>query len=570
MKTLLRWLNAGFHTSLLFVLPWLIGAIVGTMFDIDEVSETKERFAKLYALIALPLMGLQLWAIVTKVGREIRAERAQGRRGMAVVSAAVERHVRVLTHRGLGMAVAAFGMVMLALTAKWGQFGVLAVAGLGTMYLASTYATAISAFSVRDFDDRVQKRRGGIRRMMSQPLVEAGDPLEERFVLERVPIPYFFRLHIDEELPSRLGGDTRFALDRSVSRASVTVSAPLPRTPRGVYRLGPASIWYEDILGLTRVFVATRAESTFRALPRQRPLTFDRKPKSLARAEGTLSVLSNLATEDHFKTRTYVHGDDRRRIHWKRSINAGELVIRVPEAVPFAPTRIRLLLDTHLPPAWRVSPRTFEPVRDDSPERARAPEPLEDVLDLLVETWIALAHMLVRRHESVTIVCAVREGDRIVVREMPCKRGEERKWRAFGSDVAWQVDVAADALVANTPSGDGAPTSSILVTAGLSGVLPTLGEGASVVVADGASVVAPAPAHPVSMLERVLAYDYPVGAEDNAVDLRRLFAPKPRDPERVRRDLAQALAVTVDRARAAATSTLVVRRRGGALALEQP
>lgn len=569
MKTLLRWLNAGFHTSLLFVLPWLIGAIVGTMFDIDEVSETKERFAKLYALIALPLMGLQLWAIVTKVGREIRAERAQGRRGMAIVSAAVERHVRVLTHRGLGMAVAAFGMVMLALTAKWGQFGVLAVAGLGTMYLASTYATAISAFSVRDFDDRVQKRRGGIRRMMSQPLVEAGDPLEERFVLERVPIPYFFRLHIDEELPSRLGGDTRFALDRSVSRASVTVSAPLPRTPRGVYRLGPASIWYEDILGLTRVFVATRAESTFRALPRQRPLTFDRKPKSLARAEGTLSVLSNLATEDHFKTRTYVHGDDRRRIHWKRSINAGELVIRVPEAVPFAPTRIRLLLDTHLPPAWRVSPRTFEPVRDDSPERARAPEPLEDVLDLLVETWIALAHMLVRRHESVTIVCAVREGDRIVVREMPCKRGEERKWRAFGSDVAWQVDVAADALVAST-SGDGTPTSSILVTAGLSGVLPGMGEGASVVVADGASVVAPAPAHPVSMLERVLAYDYPVGAEDNAVDLRRLFAPKPRDPERVRRDLAQALAVTVDRARTAATSTLVVRRRGGALALEQP
>ncbi len=192
------------------------------------------------------------------------------------------------------------------------------------------------------------------------------------------------------------------------------------------------------------------------------------------------------------------------------------------------------------------------------------------MLDLLVETWIALAHMLVRRHESVTIVCAVREGDRIVVREMPCKRGEERKWRAFGSDVAWQVDVAADALVANTPSGDGAATSSILVTAGLSGILPTLGEGASVVVADGASVVAPTPAHPVSMLERVLAYDYPVGAEDNAVDLRRLFAPKPRDPERVRRDLAQALAVTVDRARTAATSTLVVRRRGGALALEQP
>lgn len=568
MKSLLRWLNAAFHTSLLFVLPWILGALAGLLFDIDEVSGTKERFASLYALVVVPLMALQLWAIVTKVGRELRAERARGRRGMAVMSAAVERHARVLTHRGFGMAIAAFAMLVLALAAKWGQFGVLAIAGLGLMYLASAYATTISAFAVRDFDERVQRRRGGLQRLVSPPLLEAGDPATERFVLERVPIPFFFRMHVDEDLPSRLGGDTRFALDRSVSRASVTISAPLPRTPRGVYALGPASIWYEDILGLTRVFVAARAEASFRALPRMRPLTFERKPKSLARAEGTRSILSNLATEDHFKTRTYVHGDDRRRVHWKRSINAGELVVRVPESVPFAPTRIRLILDTHLPPAWRVSPQALGPIREGSPERARAPEPLEDVLDLLVETWIALAHMLVRRHESVTIACAVREGDRIAVRELVCARGEERRWRALGSDVAWQLEIGAAELV--TSAADDAPASSILVTAGLSGLLPPMGEGSSVVVADGATVISPSSDRPVSTLERLLTYDYPVGADDNAVGLRQLFAPKPRDPERVLRDLGQALAVTVTQARAAATTAFVARRRGAALSLEQP
>ena len=40
MRTLYRLMRAGMHTALLFVLPWLTGALVGMVFDVREVSET--------------------------------------------------------------------------------------------------------------------------------------------------------------------------------------------------------------------------------------------------------------------------------------------------------------------------------------------------------------------------------------------------------------------------------------------------------------------------------------------------------------------------------------------------
>lgn len=563
MKTLYRLCRAGTHTVLLFVLPWLTGALVGMVFDVQEVTETKGRFATFFSIVVVPLLVLQLAAIAVKVGREVRSSRASGRRGAGVLVDAIDRHVRVLTGRGMGMAAASLAMVGLALAAKWGQFGVLAVAGLGIMYLASTVATLVSAFAVRAFDDRVRRGRGAIDREMSPTVVDAGDAVEERFVLARVPVPPLFRLHIEEQLPERLGGDTRFALDRSVSRAEVTVSAPLPRTPRGVYRLGPAEIWYEDIFGLTRVFVAARACASLRALPRLRPVVFERRPRSHAKAEGPLSVLSRLATEEHYRTRSYVPGDDLRRVHWKQSINTGQLVVRVPESVPFAPTRVRLVLDTYLPPGWRVAGASG---------RARAPDALADVLDLVVEGWVGLASTLLKRGEQVSLVAAVRdESGATVIRDLECKRGEERKWRAIGSDVAWQNDAPLERLLAHVPRAASSklPASSVIVSAGLSaadGAAP----GTSFVVADGASVVKDPPKDALGPFRRFFFFDYPVGAEDNRIDWRRLVSPRPPAPELVRQELARATSFAVERARAANAQVLLARRRGLQISLEVP
>lgn len=570
MRTLYRLLRAGFHTGLLFVLPWLTGALTGMAFDVGEVTETGGQFASVFAMVIVPLLVLQLVAISVKVSREIRLQRSSGRRGFGVFVDAVDRHVRILTGRGLGMAAISLVMVAIALSAKWGQFGVLAVAGLAIMYIASTAATLVSAFAVRSFDDRVRRGRGAIDREMSPTVVDAGDPVEERFFLARVPVPPGFRMHIEEQLPHRLGGDTRFALDRSVSRAEVTVSAPLPRTPRGVYRLGPADVWYEDVLGLTRVFVAARASASLRSLPRLRPVVFDRKPRSSSKAEGPLSVLARIATEEHFRTRPYVQGDDLRRVHWKQSINTGNLMVRVAEAIPYAPTRVRLVLDTFLPPGWRMAATTGgRKLKAGERAVARAPDAMDDVLDLLVEGWIGIAHMLSKRGEKVTLVAPVREGDEVVVREIECKRGEERKWRAIGSDAAWQHAVDPDALMSRADPTN-AKASSIVVSAGLFAGSTRPLPGTSFVIADGASVVLDPPTDDLGFLRRLLISDYPVGADDNRTDLLALLSPRPPKPEKVRAELARATSFAVEHARAANAPVTIVRRRGLAISLEAP
>lgn len=570
MRTLYRLSRASFHTGLLFVLPWLTGALTGMAFDVGEVAETGGQFASVFAMVVVPMLVLQLVAISIKVSRELRLQRAAGRRGFGVLVDAVDRHVRILTGRGLGMAAISLVMVAIALSAKWGQFGVLAVAGLAIMYIASTAATLVSAFAVRSFDDRVRRGRGAIDREMSPTVVDAGDPVEERFFLARVPVPPGFRMHIEEQLPHRLGGDTRFALDRSVSRAEVTVSAPLPRTPRGVYRLGPADVWYEDVLGLTRVFVASRASASLRSLPRLRPIVFARKPRSSSKSEGPLSVLARIATEEHFRTRPYIQGDDLRRVHWKQSINTGNLMVRVAEAIPYAPTRVRLVLDTFLPPGWRMAATTGGR-RLKAGERAvaRAPDAMDDVLDLLVEGWIGLAHMLLKRGEKVTLVAPVRDGDEVVVREIECKRGEERKWRAIGSDAAWQHVVDPDALMSRVDPAN-AKASSIVVSAGLFAGSTRPAPGTSFVIADGASVVVDPPSDDLGFLRRLLISDYPVGADDNRTDLLALFSPRPPKPEKVRAELARATSFAVDHARAANAPVTIVRRRGLAISLEAP
>lgn len=577
MKTLLRLLRAGFHTSLLFVLPWLTGALAGAAFDVKEVSDSSGEFASLFGVVVVPLLFLQLVAITIKVGRETRGQRAEGRRGFGVLVDAIDRHVRVLTPRGLGFAGISLVMVAVALAAKWGQFGVLAACGLGLMYIAATGATVVSAFSVRAFDDRVRRGRGAIDREMSPTVVDAGDPVEERFFLARVPVPPGFRLHIEEQLPARLGGDTRFAVDRSVSRSEVTVSAPLPRTPRGVYRLGPADVWYEDILGLTRVFVASRASASLRALPRLRPVVFDRKPKSSAKSDGPQSVLARLATEEHFRTRPYVNGDDLRRVHWKQSINTGNLMVRVPEAIPFAPTRVRIVLDTFLPPGWRMAATTGgRQLKAGEKATARAPEALDDVLDLLVEGWVGLAHMLLKRGEKVTLVAAVRgdpniadQRDRIIVREIECRRGEERKWRAIGSEASWQNDVDPSTLAGKIDPKN-AKSSCIFVSAGLAIGSTRAEAGTSFIIADGASVVPDERSDDLGFLRRMFISDYPVGADDNRLDLAKLLSPKPPRPETVRAELARATSFAVEHARSCNAPVTIVRRRGLAISLEAP
>lgn len=549
--TFFKLLRAGFHGMLLFLLPWAVGGLASVAFDTREVEETGGELARYFAYFTVPLLFAQLVAISVKVARERRALAEDGVRGAKGFVEALDRHVRVLTGRGISLALTSLVTVGLALSAKWAQLGVLAVAGLGLNYVFSTLATLVSAFSVRAFDDRMKRGRGSIDREMVPAVVDAGESVEERFVLSRVPVPPGFRLHIEESLPRRLGGETRFALDRTVSRADATVSAPLPRTPRGVYRLGPAAVWYEDVLGLTRVRVASRASASLRSLPRLRPLTLEKKPRALAQAEGSLSMLAPRATEEHYGVRAYVPGDDVRRLHWKLSVKTGTLQVRVPEAIPFAPRKVMLVLDTFLPEA------------DGAIE-----EHLEAVLDLMVEGWIALAHTLARRGEKVSLAVAVPDEAGVVrVVELAAKRGEERKWRAIGADAKWQRAIPLASFP--KPPGD---MSAIFVTAGFGAPGEIVGRGSSVVYADPgvvAEAAAELPRGTLGTLGKLVFFKYPVGSDDNRTDLLGIFKSKP-SPQAASHRAGAGARYATELARARGAHLLRLRRTGPALALESP
>lgn len=558
--TFLRLLRAGFHSTLLFVLPWVLGLAAGAVFDIGEVTETGASFFFYFMLIALPLLFLQLVSIVVRVRRETRAQATFGRRGFSVFVEAVDKHARLLTGRGLGMVMGASIALLCALGLKWGQFAVMAVAGLGLLYMCVTAATVASAFSILSFHERPERTKraqGNIERRMVPPLVTVGDPAQEEFTLSRVPIPPLYRLHISESLPDRLGGETRFALDRNASRESVTVRAPLMQTLRGVYEFGPAEIAYEDIFGLTRVTVASLARVGLRVLPRLSPVVFSKNPKDSSQGEGPFSKHVRFPTDDYYRIREYLRGDDVRRIHWKRSIQIGALQLRMPETVPYRPQEITLALDTYLPPQLDASS-----------------DHVQDALDMLVEGWLSLARALVERGEKVTLLVAAWNGTTYEVKALPAKRSEISRWRSLGAEVRWQSQISPTqlALVHSgqtapnaTPSRTKAASSMLWASAGLTPVPPPEGPDGCVVWVDACAFSINQPKDR-GLFRRLIAYPFPTGSDENRLKLRSLFSSKKPEAwtlQEIRRHVDFGLGAM----RGQGIRIYPLRRRGAALVL---
>jgi uncharacterized protein (DUF58 family) len=504
MGTLFRLLRAAFHTGLLFLLPWILGVAAGAVFDIREVTDTGSSFFFYFMLVSMPLLFMQVLSIGVRVRREVRMQKALGKGGFGMWATALDRHARLLTGRGIGLVLGASIALMCALGVKWGQFAIMAVAGMGLLYLTVTAAAVASAFSILSFDERSPRKRGRIERRMTPALAGVGDPVEEEFTLGRVPIPPLYRLHIAEVLPERLGGETRFALERNASTEEVTVRAPLMQTLRGVYLFGPAEIAYEDVFGLTRIAVASLAQVDLRVLPQMRSIVYANKPKALSEGDGSLSRPHRFPTDDYFRLREYQRGDDARRVHWKRSIQLGAMHVRLPESIPYKPKDVLLVLDTYLPPGLKP-----------------AEGALADALDLLVEGWVSLARALSQQGERVTLAAAVIQDGKAVVRRMQAKRGEGARWRSFGADVAWQSMLAPEAVARDLQA---LGTSAIWITSALAPVPSPGGPESSIVWVDPRKP--PVTRQNRSAWRRFFAYPFPAGSDDNRINLRALFSPK--------------------------------------------
>ncbi len=410
-----------FHGGMMFVMPLIVGLIASLLLDVSEVADTALELAIGAAVAVGPVFMAIVAGVFFKTLQEIRFLRSQGALSAERFVLAVHRHLALITVQGYVVLACGLLLVVLALGFQWASLGVLAVLSLVLFYWVVGASVFLSAFMVRTFSWGMDRRRAGIRRELMPAVVKSGEVVEERFHLTRVPVFPGYRLLIHDHMPKRLETESRYVATPAVQRETVTLAGLLRRTPRGHYRVGPAAIAYQDALGLTRVAVASLATADLTVLPRVRPVRVVDAPRSIDEEPDLLTIRHRFANEDYYRFRAYVPGDDTRRIHWKLSMRAGRLQVRLPESKEISHRKIVIALDTFLPRATR-----------------RARPVLGNLLDALVEAWVSLADSLVRDGEQVTLMSAVPGPGGFGVERIRCRRGTGAPWLDLGARVLWQ------------------------------------------------------------------------------------------------------------------------------------
>ncbi|MFZ5481631.1 MAG: DUF58 domain-containing protein [Myxococcota bacterium] len=415
--------GVAWHLGGMFATPFVLGFVAALFFEVSEVADTLPMLLAVSAVVLAPAFLAQLLGLVLKVGREARGLKARGRLNAESFLATVHRHARIVTPRGWAVLFAGTTFLVCALGMKWASLSVLGVLALLLIYGVVGATSFVSTFLVGQFEAGL-RRRGSIERGMTPAVVLAGEAAEERFTFRRVPVPPGFYLLVEDALPARLGTTSRYSVGAGAKRQELVVGGRLRRSPRGMYVLGPAEVYYQDVLGLTRISLASLATCELKVLPRFRNLDVREPPRSKLDAPDVLTKPHRFPTEDHFRFREYAAGDDTRRIHWKLSIRTGSLQVRQPETREISTKTVLLALDGYLPRGRML---------DDAVG-------VEEVLDRLVETWISLAKELVERGDRVTLVAAARDPKTGVptVEVLPCAKGGHARWQDLGARVVWQ------------------------------------------------------------------------------------------------------------------------------------
>src|SRR5688572_23456948 len=218
-----------------------------------------------------------------------------------------------------GGSVLGAGIALLIAWAVLGEIELLgAAAGLIVAVLA---AVAVTTWNRPSLD---------VRRRLNPSLVHEGDRTAVDLSinnLRRLPV---FNLTIADGVGGL--GTARFAIGLLRRQEAVSASYRIVCRPRGVYRVGPASIKVSYPLGLATsesnagdvdqliVYPATEALSGY-------PYVRGRDPSQMA----SRPEQSQRGGEDFFTLRSYRSGDDLRRVHWPSSAKLDELMIRQME-----------------------------------------------------------------------------------------------------------------------------------------------------------------------------------------------------------------------------------------------
>ncbi|WP_299057684.1 DUF58 domain-containing protein [uncultured Nocardioides sp.] len=150
-------------------------------------------------------------------------------------------------------------------------------------------------------------------------------------------------LLLEDHVPHALGSRPRFVLEGIGHGWRRHVSYPVRPGVRGRYPVGPMDVRVSDPFGLVEVGRSFRSETSLVVVPAVVPLApvalggqwtgaGDERPRSFA-----------TGSAEDVTVRDYRVGDDLRRVHWRSSARAGELMVRREEQ-PWQP-RATVMVD---------------------------------------------------------------------------------------------------------------------------------------------------------------------------------------------------------------------------------
>jgi uncharacterized protein (DUF58 family) len=334
----------------------------------------------------------------------------------------------VLTTTGQAMVWSAAGAIVASVATGWASLAVVGLLGFAVVAVTVTWTALVAG------GDEPWRTATVARKIFPEMAVEA-DPMREEVTVRGVRIPAGFRLFATGNL-GRHGAVTRYVVGSEASGAEVKLESDLGLARRGEHQVAPMKLWLQDVLGLCRTPIAERGEASYTVLPR--PGSVDGAKNLLGRGGDDNSSIptQRLPTEGLFRMREYVAGDDTRRIHWVRSLTAGQLVVRLPDEIPPAEPAVRLILDSHL-------------VGTDS-LTCRAPA---ELLDAMVRVWLGVGRSLADSGTRVTLVAAGKkrsDGDEWAAIERPLHSRSSKESLRLGARVAWQPSLPLSALLAST------------------------------------------------------------------------------------------------------------------------
>ncbi len=170
-----------------------------------------------------------------------------------------------------------------------------------------------------------------VTRRVDPARVSVGETVRVHLDLERGGITLGGVARVRDRLPSGLG-EARwygFAAGPGLWRQSLTYE--LRPAWRGRHRIGPLDRSIADGLGLARSTSTVPGHADLLVTPAVEPLANLRDASGVGLATDTTWLRTGLGSTDDVLIREYHQGDDVRRIHWRSTAHAGQLMVRREE-----------------------------------------------------------------------------------------------------------------------------------------------------------------------------------------------------------------------------------------------